>query len=769
MAKKEGVLLKLEHGALGNKWTAKWFSVDLDGLRTIKYYAGGKKPSSSSKPSKALPLASCALRTTAVGPRKLRAFQLMELASGYVMTIAGETEEDHAGWEAFMTLALAPTSPAAKEPVAAAALSQKMVDAYAREDDDDGDCDVPTALKTMGHAAAAPRPYSVAGGEALSARMAAFAADLDDTDLDDDAPARHAAAPAARPASVPVKSVPVKSPAKAPPPMPGPPLIIKAAARDDAAPAGASRPAMHLAGIASAAERRSSGYDAAAPRPPRVTSGPLTARQEQALALQSVLAGMGESEEEVNNRRGSLNSQPLATERAAFACDGFRVNVRAVEFGMCHCGWKKKEHDADALKAAPEGPGRVRALLSQYEATVRAARDKAREAEGILRERDPAKIAELFARARRRSLAAAATARDDALPEPRFANVATNRRELVIAVRTDMAALKKRNLGPGCLIFRVKHYLVGDDNEEHEDDGHDDHAWVDVEPNWDDLRLPTARLAAVTQPGRYCFTAQVMRIQDPGEPVDVVDSMIGTAYFTLEEPAFLQHEAHVHELSALTFGELDAPPYADFDEVTCGHCGVDLRAADTPQTEPRTCAGYGCAEAHVECIFALCLACALPVDGESGSPLASIAVDVGAKRLWLSHPIQFVGNDVGVADKSEALLRQLGVALKRHPGIFARLEGHTNSKCDLNCVGGESHCTNGTCFKNFGQSGGAVGFSRRRAGSVRDRLVAHGIAAERIEAAGLAGSRLVVEDTQGPENFKNRRVEVHCSAESFDF
>jgi len=59
-------------------------------------------------------------------------------------------------------------------------------------------------------------------------------------------------------------------------------------------------------------------------------------------------------------------------------------------------------------------------------------------------------------------------------------------------------------------------------------------------------------------------------------------------------------------------------------------------------------------------------------------------------------------------------------------------------------------------------TGGAVGASLARARAVEAALVARdGADADRIVAIGLAGSRRLVDDTNGPGNHRNRRVEVH--------
>lgn len=146
---------------------------------------------------------------------------------------------------------------------------------------------------------------------------------------------------------------------------------------------------------------------------------------------------------------------------------------------------------------------------------------------------------------------------------------------------------------------------------------------------------------------------------------------------------------------------------------------------------------------------------------------SSVVMDVGAKRLWLSEHVRFNGNATTIHDDSSELIDQLANMLRAHPNVDSlRLEGHTNSKCGLDCVGGDHVCSNGVCQRMFGgANGGAVAFSLGRANDVADALVARGIDRARLVCVGLAGSRRVADDTEGPLNASNRRVEIHLADE----
>ena len=122
--------------------------------------------------------------------------------------------------------------------------------------------------------------------------------------------------------------------------------------------------------------------------------------------------------------------------------------------------------------------------------------------------------------------------------------------------------------------------------------------------------------------------------------------------------------------------------------------------------------------------------------------------------------MRFEGNNAKVLDSSKTLLDQLAAVMNRHPTICVRFEGHTNSKCGLDCDGCAT-CSNSRCARDFGATGGALAFSERRARAVKAWCVQAGVDDDRILPVGCAGSRRIVEDTEGHNGGLNRRVEVH--------
>jgi outer membrane protein OmpA-like peptidoglycan-associated protein len=258
---------------------------------------------------------------------------------------------------------------------------------------------------------------------------------------------------------------------------------------------------------------------------------------------------------------------------------------------------------------------------------------------------------------------------------------------------------------------------------------------IPAENRWTRADEPGAvRLPRLAAGGRHVV---ICRATAPGRPT----SKVASEAFDLLPPNLVQHSRHPHELRVLR--QPGGP---------CEICGKSDDARP----------GYGCPECPD---FILCAKCALPPgfspDIEQDEK-DCVAVDVGAKRVWLSRRIEFKGNYTRILDGSFGVLDQLALTLKQHSGIRLRLEGHVNSKCGLGCDG-STECSNNRCAALFRGRGGSVGFSLGRADAVAEALHERGIEAYRLECRGLGGSR-VVEDTEGDLKHRNRRVEVHTVA-----
>ena len=187
------------------------------------------------------------------------------------------------------------------------------------------------------------------------------------------------------------------------------------------------------------------------------------------------------------------------------------------------------------------------------------------------------------------------------------------------------------------------------------------------------------------------------------EPADgeapLLESKIATAVYELgESPPVLQHEDHAGELRFVR------PADAAARALACSKCG---RSDD---------------KLYARGDFAICRRCAL--EG------AGVMVDPGARRMWFSQMIQFVGSRAIPLPKSQPLLAQILKVLQAHPGIAVRFEGHVNSKCGLDCDG-SGGCPNGSsmCVKC---PGGAMGLSTARADAVKQFILACGIEPDRV-------------------------------------
>ena len=401
--------------------------------------------------------------------------------------------------------------------------------------------------------------------------------------------------------------------------------------------------------------------------------------------------------------RASLTSQKV-DKKAAKACGDFCLDVTA--FGaVCKCGWPKQAHRRPAL-GRKQSSGRVAAVAAAFEHGLRSAAAKAAEDELVLRTRDPEQIAAIL-RARRREAAAkkrSAAPGRKAVPAPTVSNVADGRGAVVVRVQS------KRKNGE---FLPLKYCVVAEGG---------------VAP--EDLTTWTAEPSGVA----------TFELADPGKVLVCAVSLDGgaksdfaTKYFELEALPALVSAKHEHVLKALDPGAWRGG--------ACTVCCAPVVAAE---------GAFRCATCDD---FVLCGSCA--------SGAASVGVDLGAKRLWLSEAIQFAGgSDASILAESEGLVDLLATALKAHPAVAVRLEGHTNSCCNLGCDGTVA-CDNSRCAALEG--GGAVGFSRRRAAAVKARLVAAGVDDAMVEAVGLAGSRRVVDDTESGDNWRNRRVEIHCA------
>lgn len=120
--------------------------------------------------------------------------------------------------------------------------------------------------------------------------------------------------------------------------------------------------------------------------------------------------------------------------------------------------------------------------------------------------------------------------------------------------------------------------------------------------------------------------------------------------------------------------------------------------------------------------------------------IASVKQETRGMVITLSGSVLFASGKSELLASAQAKLSEIADALvKGNPDAKIVVEGHTDSQ---------------------GQAGANQELSAARARSVRDYLVAHGIAADRITAEGFGSSRSVAENKTPEGRANNRRVEL---------
>ena len=111
-----------------------------------------------------------------------------------------------------------------------------------------------------------------------------------------------------------------------------------------------------------------------------------------------------------------------------------------------------------------------------------------------------------------------------------------------------------------------------------------------------------------------------------------------------------------------------------------------------------------------------------------------------AAGRWATQGILFETARSAVRGESAPTLKEIAAALKEHPDLRVRIEGHTD---------------------NTGSADANMRLSQERAAAVKDVLVKeHGIDASRLETAGLGDTKPVADNKTPEGRSSNRRVEV---------
>ncbi len=127
------------------------------------------------------------------------------------------------------------------------------------------------------------------------------------------------------------------------------------------------------------------------------------------------------------------------------------------------------------------------------------------------------------------------------------------------------------------------------------------------------------------------------------------------------------------------------------------------------------------------------------VDDFDGCPdVGQTLIVVKKETIDILEKVQFETNSAKLSRKSDRLLQQVAASLKNHTEIKkVRIEGHTD---------------------NVGSPPYNMKLSQRRAESVRDFLIAQGVAADRLSAVGYGQEKPIAPNTSAKGREINRRV-----------
>jgi len=133
----------------------------------------------------------------------------------------------------------------------------------------------------------------------------------------------------------------------------------------------------------------------------------------------------------------------------------------------------------------------------------------------------------------------------------------------------------------------------------------------------------------------------------------------------------------------------------------------------------------------------------VPPQAKADLPRAAAQVDApSGKVVYRFGDLPFETNQAGLEAAADSTLQSLLVTARREPSRHITVEGHTDS--------------NGTASYN-------LELSQRRAEAVKQYLIAHGIAAERITAIGKGEADPIAGNDTAEGRKLNRRVDVIVS------
>ena len=129
-----------------------------------------------------------------------------------------------------------------------------------------------------------------------------------------------------------------------------------------------------------------------------------------------------------------------------------------------------------------------------------------------------------------------------------------------------------------------------------------------------------------------------------------------------------------------------------------------------------------------------------PTVAPTPAPVADVATCRRDINAWLKeHPVRFASDGDRLTPEGKEAMAGLAALMKKCPGLKFHIVGHTDS------TGGRQHNKE---------------LSERRAASVKEELVSHGIAAERLSTEGAGESRPQVSNRTRAGRAHNRRIEI---------
>ncbi|HEX4452502.1 MAG TPA: OmpA family protein [Kofleriaceae bacterium] len=126
---------------------------------------------------------------------------------------------------------------------------------------------------------------------------------------------------------------------------------------------------------------------------------------------------------------------------------------------------------------------------------------------------------------------------------------------------------------------------------------------------------------------------------------------------------------------------------------------------------------------------------------EPPPPPPAPKTEITQEQIKLKEKVEFETDSAVLKDKSKGLLDEVVQVMKDHPEIeHVRVAGHTDSE---------------------GARGHNQKLSEERAASVKQYLVDHGVAADRLASKGYGQDRPIADNKTEDGRAENRRVEIH--------